>query len=67
MARVLLTCQYSAGPLYVVMGVIQMLIRAGFDMRSWAIRVLSNGDLGWTQSTNFSVCVLRAIAGATGV
>jgi len=64
---VLLTCRYSTGPLYVVVGVIQMLLRAGFDMRSWAISLLSNEDLDWTQIINFSVCVMQVIAGAAGV
>jgi hypothetical protein len=43
LTRALLTCGVIAGPLYIVLGVIQMLIRPGFDIRRHALSLLSNG------------------------
>ena len=65
--RVLLACAAVAGPLYVVVGLIQMFIREGFDIRRHAMSVLSNGDLGWIQVANFLVTGLLVIAGAVGM
>ncbi len=65
--RVLLACGVVAGPLYVAVGIIQMLIRDGFDIRRHALSLLSNGDLGWIQITNFLVTGLLVIAGAAGM
>ena len=65
--RVLLACSVVAGPLYIVVGITQMLIRDGFDIRRHALSLLSNGDLGWIQITNFLVTGLLVIAGAAGM
>jgi hypothetical membrane protein len=65
--RVLLACGVVAGPLYVVVGLIQMFIHDGFDIRRHALSLLSNGDLGWIQITNFLVTGLLVIAGAAGM
>jgi hypothetical membrane protein len=65
--RVLLACGVVAGPLYIVVGITQMLIRDGFDIRRHALSLLSNGDLGWIQITNFLVTGLLVIAGAAGM
>ncbi len=65
--RVLLACGVVAGPLYTVVGLIQMFIRDGFDIRRHALSLLSNGDLGWIQITNFLVTGLLVIAGAAGM
>ena len=65
--RVLLACGVVAGPLYIVVGIIQMLIRDGFDIRRHALSLLSNGDLGSIQITNFLVTGLLVIAGAVGM
>jgi hypothetical protein len=43
-----------------------MLIRPGFDLRRHAISVLSNGDLGWLQVTNFIVAGILMVAAAFG-
>jgi hypothetical protein len=43
-----------------------MLIRPGFDLRRHAISVLSNGDLGWIQVTNFIVAGVLMVAAAIG-
>ena len=65
--RALLACGVVAGPLYVVVGLIQMLVRDGFDIRRHALSLLSNGDLGWIQVANFLVAGLLAIVGAAGM
>jgi hypothetical protein len=65
--RALLTCGLVAGPLYVVVVVIQMFIRDGFDIRRHAASLLTNGDLGWIQVANFLVTGLLTIAGAVGM
>jgi hypothetical protein len=46
---------------------IQVLIHDGFDIRRHALSLLSNGDLGWIQITNFLVTGLLIIAGVAGM
>jgi hypothetical membrane protein len=67
LTRMLLEGGVVAGPLYIVVGVIQMFIRPGFDIRRHALSLLSNGDLGWIQIANFIVTGVLLIAGAVGV
>src|SRR6266851_3684322 len=42
-----------AGPVFVVVSLAQALTRPGFDPARHAWSLLSNGDLGWIQVTNF--------------
>jgi hypothetical protein len=63
----LLACGIFAGPLFVVVAVVQGQTRDGFDFTRHAISLLSDGDLGWIQITNFLFCGLLAIACATGM
>lgn len=56
-----------AGPVYVVVGLLQILFRPGFDIRRHALSLMSNGDLGWIQITSFIVTGLLVIAGAVGI
>ena len=63
----LLACGVVAGPLFTVVAVIEMLTRAGFDLRRHDLSLLSNGDLGWIQVASFVVTGLLAIAAAVGV
>jgi hypothetical protein len=65
--RTLLICSLVAGPLYMVVGLIQVLIRPGFDMTRHDLSLMSNGSLGWIQITNFLVAGLLVIAGAVGM
>jgi hypothetical protein len=67
LTRALLACGVVAGPLYIVVGLIQMLIRDGFDIRRHALSLLSNGDLGWIQISNFLLTGLLVIAGVAGM
>lgn len=65
--RFLLTCGVIAGPIYVVIGLAQMLTREGFDPTKHPLSLLSNGDLGWIQITNFIVSGLLVLAAAVGI
>ena len=67
MTKTLLACGILAGPLYILLGLLQMAIRPGFDITRHALSLLANGDLGWIQTLNFLVTGLLLIAGAVGV
>jgi hypothetical membrane protein len=65
--RSLLACGACAGLLYVGAGLAQVLLRPGFDVRRHALSLMSNGDFGWIQITNFVVSGLLVILGALGL
>jgi hypothetical membrane protein len=65
--RSLLGYGVIAGPLYVVVSLAQALTRDGFDPTRHAWSLLSNGDHGWIQITNFIVTGLMTVAGAVGL
>jgi hypothetical protein len=67
LTRTLLACGVVAGPLYIVVGVIQILIRPGFDIRRHELSLMSNGDLGWIQIGNLVLTGLLSIACAVGM
>lgn len=63
----LLVCGLVAGPLYMIVGLIQVLIRPGFDVTRHDLSLMSNGDLGWIQIANFLVAGLLVVASAIGM
>jgi hypothetical protein len=65
--RTLLTAGVLAGPLFVTVVVLQELTRDGFDPKRHPLSLLSLGDLGWIQITNFVVCGALALASAFGL
>ncbi|MGE5378401.1 MAG: DUF998 domain-containing protein [Bacteroidota bacterium] len=65
--QILLACGAVAGPLYVTVGVIQMLIRPGYDPTRNDLSLMSNGELGWIQIANFVLTGLLVIIGAFGM
>jgi hypothetical membrane protein len=65
--RALLACGVVAGPLYMAVVVIQALARDGFDLTRHPASLLSTGDLGWVQITNFVVSGMLTIACAVGM
>ena len=67
LTRALLAAGVIAGPLYILVGVVQILIRPGFDIRRHELSLMSNGDLGWIQIANFVVTGLLVIACAIGM
>jgi hypothetical protein len=65
--RSLLGYGVIAGPLYVVVSLVQALTRTGFEPDRHAWSLLANGDLGWIQITNFIVTGLMTVAAAVGI
>src|SRR5688500_18637823 len=47
--RTLLTCGTLAGPVFVVVGLIQAFTIPGFDLTHHYLSQLSSGELGWIQ------------------
>jgi hypothetical protein len=56
-----------AGPFFVTISLAQAFSRAGFDPLRHPWSVLSNGDLGWLQITNFILTGLMVVAAAVGI
>jgi hypothetical protein len=65
--RALLACGVAAGPLFIVVALLQVLTRDGFDLSRHPLSLLSLGDLGWIQIGNFVVTGLLAVAFAVGL
>lgn len=63
----LLAAGVAAGPLYVLVAAAQAWNRGGFDIRRHAVSLLSNGELGWIQITNFVVVGLLVVFAALGM
>ncbi len=55
-----------AGPFYLAVGVIQGLVRDGFDFARHPLSVLANGPGGWIQTANFVLTGLMVLAAAAG-
>lgn len=65
--RSLLGYGVIAGPVYLAVSLAQALTREGFELTRHAWSMLSNGDLGWLQITNFVVTGLMVVAAAVGL
>ncbi|HEY3127374.1 MAG TPA: DUF998 domain-containing protein [Candidatus Limnocylindria bacterium] len=65
--KALLRCGVIAGPLYILIGALQVLIRPGFDVRYNVLSQMALGDLGWIQTANFAISGLLVLAGAIGI
>ncbi|GAA3113809.1 DUF998 domain-containing protein [Streptosporangium carneum] len=65
--RALLACGGVAGPLFVLVVMIQDYTRPGFDPRRHALSLLSLDDPGWIQIANFAVTGLLYVACAVGL
>ena len=63
----LLACGIAAGPLFLTVGLTQAFIRDGFDLSRHPLSLLSLGDLGWVQITNFVVTGGLFLACAVGM
>jgi hypothetical protein len=62
--RLLLMGGVLAGPIYIIVGIAQLLTREGFDIARHPLSFMSLGDLGWIQMSNFIVTGLLVIAAA---
>jgi len=65
--KALLTCGVIAGPLYLIVSLLQVFTREGFDFTRHSWSLLSNGDLGWIQIANFFLAGILTIACAMGM
>ena len=68
--RKLVDCSWPASspaPSIVLVGLLQILIRPGFDIRRHPLSLMSNGPLGWIQIGNFIVTGSLVIACAVGL
>jgi hypothetical protein len=65
--RTLLAYGVIAGPIYILVSLAQALTRDGFDVARHQWSLLSNGDLGWIQITNFVVTGMMIVALAAGL
>jgi hypothetical membrane protein len=65
--RAMLACGVIAGPLFVAIASVQLLTREGFDLRRHPISLLSLGEQGWVQVTNFILAGLLSIIFSVGV
>lgn len=64
--RALLRAGLIAGPIFVLVVAVQVLTRAGFDLRKHPLSLLAVGDGGWVQIANFIVAGVLSIAFAIG-
>jgi hypothetical membrane protein len=64
--RQLLASGVVAGTLFIVVALVQAFTRPGFDITRHAISMLSLGDLGWIQITDFELGGAMFIAAAIG-
>jgi hypothetical protein len=55
-----------AGPFYLAVGLVQALVRDGFDLARHPLSVLANGPGGWVQTANFVLTGLMVLAAAAG-
>jgi hypothetical protein len=65
--RLLLASGTLAGPLFVLVAAVQVGTRDGFDLRRHPLSLLSLGDLGWIQISNFIASGLLTLAFAAGM
>ncbi|MGW0065374.1 DUF998 domain-containing protein [Streptosporangium sandarakinum] len=65
--RLLLACLVAATPVFGFVSLAQVFTREGFDLLRHPLSMLSTGDLGWIQITNFLVSGALMIAGAAGL
>jgi len=65
--RALLGCGAIAGPLYIAVSLIQAFTRDGFELRRHPFSMLSLGEWGWIQITNFVVAGVLYLACAIGL
>jgi hypothetical membrane protein len=67
MTRHLLTMGVVAGPIYIIVGALEMLLRPGYDIRRHALSVVANGDLGWIHVVMMATTGVLTIAAAVGM
>jgi len=66
-ARILLAAGIAAGPVYVLVGLVEAFTRSGFDLTRHSLSLLTNGDLGWIHMAMLVTIGLLTIASAVGL
>lgn len=66
-SKVLLLCGAIAGPLFIILFLIEGATRADYNPIRHPVSSLSIGDMGWTQMANFLITGLLFIAFAFGL
>jgi hypothetical protein len=66
-ANALLAGGILAGPIYILVGIIEIVTRPGFDMTRHDLSLMSNGDWGWVHILMLVATGLLTIAGAFGL
>ena len=56
-----------AGPFYLAVGIVQGVLRDGFDFSKHALSHLANGPGGWVQTANFGLTGAMVVAAAVGI
>lgn len=67
LTKALLTCAVVAGPIYILVGLLEGMLRPGFNFTKHDLSTLANGDLGWIHMTMLMLTGALVIAGAVGV
>src|SRR5437588_3534055 len=67
LTRILLLCGAIAGPLFILIVLIQDYARPGFDPRLQPLSLLSLGDWGWVQIVNFVLAGVLNLLYAVGL
>jgi hypothetical protein len=65
--RKLLTAGALAGPIYVVVGLAEALLRPGFDLGRHELSLLANGEYGWIHVAMMVATGLLTVTGAIGL
>lgn len=65
--RALLSGGIIAGPLYLVVGLVEAFTREGFEITKHSLSLLSNGYLGWIHIALFIVTGVLVIGASTGI
>ncbi|WP_436532863.1 DUF998 domain-containing protein [Actinoplanes sp. HUAS TT8] len=66
-SNALLSAGVVAGPLYVVVSLVEVTVRDGFDPTRHAWSMLANGPYGWIHSLTLFAGGLLVVAGAAGL
>lgn len=65
--RALLACGIAAGPLYVLVGALEMAFRPGFDPLRHDLSLMANGDYGWVHTSLLILSGLLVVASSVGM
>lgn len=67
LTAILLGAGILAGPIYILVGIIEILTRPGFDMTRHDLSLMANGEWGWIHVLMLIVTGLLTIGGAAGL